>query len=214
MCVCVWCVGVCVCVCVCVCLCVCVCVCVRACVRACVHRSLIPTRYFCVCGVCVWCVCVYVRMCTCVCVCMCMRACVRVCCAWKPSSPSSSLCLQNDSGCQCLAWRPAAVPPSDGYSLPTLTDICKSCQHTLEHHVRAVKDLPEEHVDRILFLVYDMDNILLQMRNEKEDQDLRKTYNFLFQFLKKNMLQPKLPSLAREKLGVPPFEKPSIAKVG
>ena len=58
-----------------------------------------------------------------------------------------------------------------------------------------------------------MDNIMLQMRTEKEDQDLRKTYGFLFQFLKKNMLQPKLPSLAKEKLGVPPFEKPSIAKV-
>lgn len=58
-----------------------------------------------------------------------------------------------------------------------------------------------------------MDNILLQMKNEREDQDLRKTYGFLFHFLKKNMLQAKLPSLAGEKLGTPPFEKPSIAKV-
>ena len=76
-----------------------------------------------------------------------------------------------------------------------------------------MRNLPDEQLDRVLFLVYDMDNIMLQMRTEKEDQDLRKTYGFLFQFLKKNMLQPKLPSLAREKLGVPPFEKPSIAKV-
>ena len=76
-----------------------------------------------------------------------------------------------------------------------------------------VMNLPDEPLDRVLFLVYDMDNIMLQMRTEKEDQDLRKTYGFLFQFLKKNMLQPKLPSLAKEKLGVPPFEKPSIAKV-
>ena len=58
-----------------------------------------------------------------------------------------------------------------------------------------------------------MDNILLQMKNEKDDQDLRKTYAFLFQSLKKHMLQPKLPSLAGEKLGTPPFEKPLIAKV-
>ena len=58
-----------------------------------------------------------------------------------------------------------------------------------------------------------MDNILLQMKNEREDQDLRKTYGFLFQSLKKHMLQAKLPSLAGEKLGTPPFEKPSIAKV-
>ena len=92
-------------------------------------------------------------------------------------------------------------------------DTCKSCQHALDSHVRAVKDLPDELIDRILFLVYDMDNILLQMRNEKKDQDLRKTYNFLFQFLKKNMLQPTLLSLAREKFGVPPFGKPSIEKV-
>lgn len=76
-----------------------------------------------------------------------------------------------------------------------------------------IKNLPDDQLDRVLFLVYDMDNIMLQMRTEKEDQDLRKTYGFLFQFLKKNMLQPKLPSLAKEKLGVPPFEKPSIAKV-
>ena len=88
--------------------------------------------------------------------------------------------------------------------------------HTHTHarmHTQEVKSLPDDQLDKVLFLVYDMDNIMLQMRTEKEDQDLRKTYGFLFQFLKKNMLQPKLPSLAKEKLGVPPFEKPSIAKV-
>jgi hypothetical protein len=51
------------------------------------------------------------------------------------------------------------------------------------------------------------------MKNEREDQDLRKTYVFLFNFLKKHMLQSKLPSLAGDKLGTPPFEKVSIAKV-
>ena len=66
----------------------------------------------------------------------------------------------------------------------------------------------------MLLIVYDMDNILLQMRNEKEDNDLRKTYGFLFNFLRKNMLLPKLPSIAGDKLGTPPFEKVSIAKVG
>ena len=76
-----------------------------------------------------------------------------------------------------------------------------------------VKSLEEDVIDRILLIVYDMDNIFLQMKNEREDQDLRKTYGFLFHFLKKNMLQPKLPSLAGEKLGTPPFERVSIAKV-
>ena len=58
-----------------------------------------------------------------------------------------------------------------------------------------------------------MDNILVQMKNERDDQDLRKTYAFLFNFLQKNMLQSKLPSLAGDKLGTPPFEAVSIAKV-
>jgi histone acetyltransferase len=57
-----------------------------------------------------------------------------------------------------------------------------------------------------------MDNILMQMRNDKEDIDLRKNYSFLFHFLKKNLLQPRIPSLAGDKLGTPPFEKPTIAK--
>ena len=80
--------------------------------------------------------------------------------------------------------------------------------------MKLVKDLHDDHIDRILLIVYDMDNILLQMKNEREDQDLRKTYSLLFHFLKKNMLQSRLPSLAGEKLGTPPFERVSIAKVG
>ena len=53
----------------------------------------------------------------------------------------------------------------------------------------------------------------MQMRNDKEDIDMRRNYSFLFQFLKKNLLQPRIPSLAGEKLGSPPFEKPTIVKV-
>lgn len=83
----------------------------------------------------------------------------------------------------------------------------------MEAHVLLVKDLEDDTIDRILLIVYDMDNIYLQMKNEREDQDLRKTYGFLFNFLKKNMLLPKLPSLAGDKLGTPPFGKVSIAKV-
>ena len=65
----------------------------------------------------------------------------------------------------------------------------------------------------MLLTVYDMDNILVQMRNEREDPDLRKTYSFLLGFLKKNFTQPKMPPLLVDKLGTPPFEKPTIAKV-
>ena len=80
-------------------------------------------------------------------------------------------------------------------------------------HCTAIKGLPDDQLDRALMSVYDMDNILMQMRNDKEDVDLRKCYNLLFQFLKKNLLQNKMPSLIVEKLGSPPFEKPTIAKV-
>ena len=83
----------------------------------------------------------------------------------------------------------------------------------MEFHVRPVKDFEDDAVDRVLLIVYDMDNILLQMKNERDDQDLRKTYAFLFNFLQKNMLQVKLPSLVGDKLGTPPFESVSIAKV-
>ena len=103
--------------------------------------------------------------------------------------------------------------PSDNQILPTLLDICRNCQHTLEAHLVLVKELEDDAIDRILLIVYDMDNIFLQMKNEREDQDLRKTYAFLFNFLKKNVLHPKLPSLAGDKLGTPPFGKVSIAKV-
>ena len=58
-----------------------------------------------------------------------------------------------------------------------------------------------------------MDNILVRMRSEEEDPELKRNFSYLFYFLKKNLLQAKIPSLAGEKLGTPPFEKPTIAKV-
>lgn len=105
------------------------------------------------------------------------------------------------------------APSGENQTLPKLQDLCRNCQHSLEVHVLRVKDLEDDAIDRILLIVYDMDNIFLQMKNEREDQDLRKTYGFLFNFLRKNMLQPKLPSLAGDRLGTPPFERVSIAKV-
>lgn len=114
--------------------------------------------------------------------------------------------------CTCKAWKPTSNSQDSNF-LPSLADICRTCQHALDAHVRPIKDLTDDHLDRVLLVVYDMDNILLQMRNEKEDSDLRRTYGFLFNFLHKSMLFVKLPSLAGEKLGTPPFEKVSIAKV-
>lgn len=123
------------------------------------------------------------------------------------------LYFQFDSNCQCQEWKPTVTPSADNQALPTLLDICRNCQHTLESHIVLVKELEDDTIDQVLLVVCDMDNIYLQMKNEREDQDLRKTYVFLFNFLKKHMLQSKLPSLAGDKLGTPPFEKVSIAKV-
>ena len=77
----------------------------------------------------------------------------------------------------------------------------------------AIKDLSDDYIDHMLLTVYDMDNILVQMRNEREDLDLRKTYSFLLCFLKKNFTQSRMLPLLVEKLGTPLFEKPTIAKV-
>ena len=65
----------------------------------------------------------------------------------------------------------------------------------------------------VICAVNDMENILVRMRSEEEDAELKRNFSFLFYFLKKNLLQPKIPPLSGEKFGVPPFEKPTIAKV-
>ena len=119
--------------------------------------------------------------------------------------------MQRD-GCICQGWKPTGAPPTES-SLPRYSDTCKVCHHTLEYHTLQIKELPDEQIDRVLMTTYDMDNILAQMRNDREDQELRKTYNFLWHFLKKNLLLPRMPSLSGDKFGSPPFEKPTVAKV-
>ena len=82
---------------------------------------------------------------------------------WALNKHVTFLHTQHDPSCVCEAWRIVAVANSDSQSLPTLLDNCKTCGHSLEAHVRPVKDLSDEQIDRILFNVYDMDNILLQV---------------------------------------------------
>jgi len=93
------------------------------------------------------------------------------------------------------------------------SDMCKICQHPYELHISDLQGLSTEDLDRVVCTVTDMENLLVQMKNEKEDQDTKRMYVFLFQFLKKHMLAAKIPTLAGDNLGTPPFEKPTIAKV-
>ena len=92
-------------------------------------------------------------------------------------------------------------------------DLCKVCQHAYELHVIDLQGMSSEELDRTVCTVTDMENLLIQMKNERDDQDTKKMYVFLFQFLRKHMLAAKIPSLAGENFGTPPFEKPTIAKV-
>ena len=94
-----------------------------------------------------------------------------------------------------------------------LSDLCKMCQHSYELHVSDLQGMSNEDLDKTVCVVSDMENLLIQMKNERDDQDTKKMYVHLFQFLKRHMLTPKIPSLAGENLGTPPFEKPTIAKV-
>ena len=93
------------------------------------------------------------------------------------------------------------------------SDLCKVCQHAYELHVIDLQGMSSEELDRTVCTVTDMENLLIQMKNERDDQDTKKMYVFLFQFLRKHMLAAKLPSLAGENFGTPPFEKPTIVKV-
>jgi len=93
------------------------------------------------------------------------------------------------------------------------SDLCKTCQHTYELHISDLQGLSTEELDRTLCTVIDMENLLVQMKNEKDDQETKRMYVFLFQFLRKHMLAMKIPTLAGDNLGTPPFEKPTIAKV-
>ena len=125
------------------------------------------------------------------------------------------LLFQHD-GCRCQGWRsmqPPSGQPQTDIPQYNSSDLCKACQHSYELHVSDLQSMSTEDLDRTVCTVSDMENLLIQMKNERDDQDTKKMYVFLFQFLRKHMLAVKIPSLAGENLGTPPFEKPTIAKV-
>lgn len=66
---------------------------------------------------------------------------------------------------------------------------------------------------RVLVRVCDMEGLLSLVRSSKEETEAKTIYGYLFEFLRKNLLKPKLPPLVGDGLTTPPFEKPSIAQV-
>ena len=61
-------------------------------------------------------------------------------------------------------------------------------------------------------MVVDVENLFMCVHKE-EDADTKQVYFYLFKLLRKGILQ--MTSVVVEgPLGTPPFEKPSIAKVG
>ena len=73
------------------------------------------------------------------------------------------------------------------------TCVIKACQHTYDLHVNDLRGLSSEDLDRIVCTVINMESLLVQMKNEEKDQDTKRMYVFLFQFLRKHMLVAKLP---------------------
>ncbi|XP_065897152.1 histone acetyltransferase KAT2A-like isoform X2 [Dysidea avara] len=134
---------------------------------------------------------------------------------WKKLESISVYNNCKQDGCRCQGWRSMHPPSGQTHSdnpLYNSLDLCKACQHTYDLHVSDLQGLSSEDLDRIVCTVTDMENLLVQMKNEKEDQDTKRMYVFLFQFLRKHMLAAKIPTLAGDNLGTPPFEKPTIAK--
>jgi histone acetyltransferase len=79
----------------------------------------------------------------------------------------------------------------------------------MEDHIRILKEMTMEELDRVLGVVLDIEVLLNLTKNCKDDADA-KMYTYLIQFLQKNLLRSKLPPLVGDGLTPPPFERPSI----
>ncbi|KAL5009128.1 hypothetical protein ScPMuIL_014709 [Solemya velum] len=107
---------------------------------------------------------------------------------------------------------PSPHPPRVDVSQPlaNLTDLCRSCGHTLGTHVSHLENTPEEELNRLLRIVVDVENLFMCVHKE-EDPETKQVYFYLFKLLRKCIQQMNNPVIEGS-LGNPPFEKPSIAK--
>ncbi|KAK6170523.1 hypothetical protein SNE40_018897 [Patella caerulea] len=117
--------------------------------------------------------------------------------------------------CKCNGWKNPNPPPTPSrvdvsQPLASLTDPCRSCNHTLASHASHLENVSEDELNRLLRIVVDVENLFLCVHKE-EDAETKQVYFYLFKLLRKCILNMSHPTIEGQ-LGHPPFEKPSIAK--
>ncbi|GCB71878.1 hypothetical protein scyTo_0001729 [Scyliorhinus torazame] len=122
-----------------------------------------------------------------------------------------SACKASDT-CKCNGWKnpnPPTAPRMDiQQPAASLSELCRSCGHTLADHVSHLDNVSEDEINRLLGMVVDVENLFMSVHKE-EDTDTKQVYFYLFKLLRKCILQMARP-VVEGKLGSPPFEKPSI----
>uniref|UniRef100_A0A8C9SVM9 Histone acetyltransferase n=1 Tax=Scleropages formosus TaxID=113540 RepID=A0A8C9SVM9_SCLFO len=122
-----------------------------------------------------------------------------------------SACKAGDS-CKCNGWKNPNPPSGTRVDLPqqdaNLSELCRSCGHTLAQHVSHLENVSEEEINRLLGMVVDVENLFMSVHKE-EDTDTKQVYFYLFKLLRKCILQMSWP-VVEGSLGSPPFEKPNI----
>ena len=124
---------------------------------------------------------------------------------------------KGDRDCKCNGWKnpnPPPNPPRPDAPTPSasFSDPCRTCDHVLSDHVKHLQgnSVPVSELDRLLSIVVDVENLFMCVHKE-EDPDTKQVYFYLFKLLRKSILQMSKPQVEGP-LGIPPFEKPSIAK--
>uniref|UniRef100_A0A8C3LDE1 histone acetyltransferase n=1 Tax=Chrysolophus pictus TaxID=9089 RepID=A0A8C3LDE1_CHRPC len=126
----------------------------------------------------------------------------------QEGSPSTA-----EESCKCNGWKNPNPPPTPPradlqQAVVSLTEPCRSCNHTLAAHVSHLENVSEEEMNRLLGIVLDVEYLFTCVHKE-EDADTKQVYFYLFKLLRKCILQMGKPVIEGS-LESPPFEKPSI----
>uniref|UniRef100_A0A8C9TG14 Histone acetyltransferase n=1 Tax=Scleropages formosus TaxID=113540 RepID=A0A8C9TG14_SCLFO len=93
-----------------------------------------------------------------------------------------SACKAGDS-CKCNGWKNPNPPSGTRVDLPqqdaNLSELCRSCGHTLAQHVSHLENVSEEEINRLLGMVVDVENLFMSVHKE-EDTDTKQVYFYLF----------------------------------
>uniref|UniRef100_A0A8D0CK15 histone acetyltransferase n=1 Tax=Scleropages formosus TaxID=113540 RepID=A0A8D0CK15_SCLFO len=86
-----------------------------------------------------------------------------------------SACKAGDS-CKCNGWKNPNPPSGTRVDLPqqdaNLSELCRSCGHTLAQHVSHLENVSEEEINRLLGMVVDVENLFMSVHKE-EDTDTK-----------------------------------------